>query len=117
MGQQDAQAHCNLWYLHIKVGNKIDDGQRQPAQGKQEENQKQGLSSLELPTIKCTRLSEASQVLTEFVSDDVEDVQIDDAHDNQGDEDPGDEAEEDHVIQANHGTEVAREGGAVLREL
>lgn len=117
MGQQYTQAHGNFWYRDLKVGNKVDDGQRQPAQSKQEEDQKQGLGGLELPPIKRTRLSEARQVLTEFVADDVEDVQIDDAHDDKGDEDPGDETEEDHVIQAYNGAETAQKGGDILREL
>lgn len=116
MGQQDPQAHCDLWYINFKVGNNVDDGQRQPAQCKQEENQEQGLGCLELPSVKRTCLSEARQVLTEFLAEDVEDVQIDDAHDNEGDEDPGDETEEDHVIQTHDRTEMARKGGHILGE-
>lgn len=113
MGQQDPQAHCRLWYIDVKVGHQVVDGQRQPAQSEQEENQKQGLCCLELPSIKCPSLSEARQVLTEFVAEDVEDVQVDDAHDNEGDEDPGDETEEDHVIQRHDRTKMARKRGTI----
>lgn len=45
--------------------------------------------------------------------DDIEDVDIDDAHDDQGDENPREEAEVDHVVHPHDGTELARKEGHV----
>lgn len=115
MRQEDAQVQHIFCYLDFKVESTVDDGQRQPAQSKQEENQKKGLCCLKLPSIKCARFFGGRKVLTEFVPDDVENVQINGTHDNQGDEDPGEKAEEDHVLHTDNTTE--RTNGDVLEFL
>lgn len=113
MRQQDAQVQHNCWHVAVKVDDTVDDAQRQPGQSKQEENQKQRLGRLELPSIKGTCLFGARNVLTEFVSDDTEDVEIDGAHDDQGDENPSEEAEIDHIVHPDDRTELARKIGNI----
>lgn len=51
--------------------------------------------------------------MIEFVPDDIEDVKVDGAHDNQGNENPSEEAEVDHVVHPHDGTELAGKEGEV----
>ena len=51
--------------------------------------------------------------MIECVPDDIEDVKVDGAHDNQGNENPSEEAEVDHVVHPHDGTELAGKEGEV----
>ena len=90
------------------VGDAVEDVQGQPAEGEEEEDEGQRLGDLQLLPIVLLRVSGGGRhLLVELLADQIEDLHVDEDHEQQRGQHPHEEVEIDHVLHADDLLELA----------
>lgn len=110
MGEEDGDVGEDVRCLAgwAEQSDAVEDVQREPAERKEEENQREGLGDLQLlPVILLGVVGAGGDLLVELRADEVEDFQVDEQHQQQGRQDPDEEVEVHHVLHADDRLELA----------
>lgn len=125
MGEQDGDVEENygLLALRAKQCDAVNDVEGKPADGEEEKDQSQGFSKIKLLVIVLVGVCMTSRdlLIVKLLVDHVEDLCIDDQHEQQRRQHPAEKVEIDHVVHADDVFELAgdnevRADGAVLLE-
>lgn len=89
-------------------GDAVEDVQGQPAKGEEEEDEGQRLGDLQLLPVVLLRVSGGGRhLLVELLADQIEDLHVDEDHEQQRGQHPHEEVEVDHVLHADDLLELA----------
>lgn len=125
MGEQDGDVEEDdgLLALRAKERDAIDDVERQPADGKEKKDQSERFSQIKLLVIVFVgiRVTGVELLIVKLLVDHVEDLGVDDQHEEQRRQHPAEEVEVHHVVHADDVFELAGDDevgadGAVLLE-
>lgn len=125
MGEQDGDIEEDYGFLTIRAEKRdaVDDVEGEPADGKEKKNQSQRFSQIQLLVIVLVGVcvTGGELLIVKLLVDHVEDLCVDDQHEQQRWQHPAKKVEIDHVVHADDGLELAgdneiRADGAVLLE-
>lgn len=125
VGEQDGDVEEDYGLLAVRAKecDAVDDVEGQPADGKEKKDQSQRFSKIQLLVIVLVGVcvTGGELLIVKLLVDHIEDLCIDDQHEQQWRQHPAEKVEIDHVVHADHVFELAGDNevgadGAVLLE-